>query len=189
MSRYFSLGVAILAAFASTNLRRRAHDRSIVGHHRHADRSFGRPGNGHAGNVVLHARTSPLRRSAQRHPRASRHENRATQRTLGCHAMVRPLQQPPDDRRRLLARRLRAALGLQWLQSGRMGRRRRRNDDLLRRLDPATKCRTAEIASTPGTIDGVAYTIPFRTAHTAACVRSVTPIFRRMCCTCSFTVS
>lgn len=33
------------------------------------------------------------------------------------------------------------------------------------------------------------YTKFFRTAQTAACVRSVTPIFRRMCCTWSFTVS
>ncbi len=28
-----------------------------------------------------------------------------------------------------------------------------------------------------------------RTAQTAACVRSLTPILRRMCCTCSLTVS
>ena len=33
------------------------------------------------------------------------------------------------------------------------------------------------------------YTSPLRTAHTAACVRSETPILRRMCCTCSLTVS
>ena len=32
-------------------------------------------------------------------------------------------------------------------------------------------------------------TNPIRTAQTAACVRSVTPIFRRMCCTCTLTVS
>lgn len=33
------------------------------------------------------------------------------------------------------------------------------------------------------------YTNPLRTAQTAACVRSETPTFRRMCCTCSLTVS
>ena len=36
---------------------------------------------------------------------------------------------------------------------------------------------------------GSRYTRPLRTAHTAACVRSETPILRKMCCTCSFTVS
>jgi hypothetical protein len=33
------------------------------------------------------------------------------------------------------------------------------------------------------------YTNPLRTAQTAAWVRSVTPILRKTCCTCSLTVS
>ena len=42
----------------------------------------------------------------------------------------------------------------------------------------------------PDVTGGVgAQTSDLRTAHTAACVRSVTPILRRMCCTCSLTVS
>lgn len=36
---------------------------------------------------------------------------------------------------------------------------------------------------------GSGYTNPFRTAHTAACVRSVTPTLRSTCWTCSLTVS
>ena len=33
------------------------------------------------------------------------------------------------------------------------------------------------------------YTKPFLTAQTATCVRSLTPTLRKICCTCSFTVS
>lgn len=46
---------------------------------------------------------------------------------------------------------------------------------------PLASCQLAPAAA--------AYTSPLRTAHTAAWVRSVTPILRKMCWTCSFTVS
>ncbi len=56
----------------------------------------------------------------------------------------------------------------------------------------AKRVRSSQIicTSSPGCHSSTGlYTRPLRTAHTAACVRSETPILRKMCWTCSFTVS